>query len=231
MKKMIKTKAQILSEGRYDSFTRFVSRVVMKSLKETEGYTEDLHSYDLPYDITGEEVFEHESGISFELELTIIRTDGEVKQYNKRIPYHVNTFVSVDDVLVMEIIIDESFGKDYYEEIFYKINEDVRHEVEHYVQELANTEEYKDIYKDRQQPKQNTAEYETVFKHHMDPSEVEALVMGFHRRAKLEKKPLSSIMKNDLNKDIEKGNLNQEEADILFKTWFNYAKRRISNFK
>ena len=80
MKKMIKTKSQILSEGRYDSFTRFVSRVVMKSLKETEGYTENLHSYDLPYDITGEEVFEHDSGISFELELTIIRTDGEVLQ-------------------------------------------------------------------------------------------------------------------------------------------------------
>ena len=35
------------------------------------------------------------------------------------------------------------------------------------------------------------------------------------------------ITKN-VTEDME---ITQEEADILFKTWFNYAKRRISNFK
>ncbi len=72
-----------------------------------------------------------------------------------------------------------------------------------------------------------TAEYETTYQHHKDPSEVEALVHGFYRRAKLEKKPLDIIMWNDLNSDISKNLMTQEEAQDLFKTWINYARRRL----
>ena len=112
--------------------------------------------------------------------------------------------------------------KKYYEEMFYKINEDVRHEVEHYLQ---------NIFSDRQQPLQDTADYETTFAHHMDPSEVEALVHGFYRRAKLEKRPLDEVMLEDIQKDIQDGNLTPDEGDTLLRIWVKYAVRNLPHAK
>jgi hypothetical protein len=153
--------------------------------------------------------------------LFVIRTDEDILYGEKNIPYYIKTYISDDDVLVVEVLIDNSYGKKYYGEIFYKLNEDVRHEIEHYLQ---------NIFSDRQQPLiPNTAEYKTVYSHHMDPSEVEALVQGFYRKSKLEKKPLDIVMLDDLNKDIEYGDLTQKEADELLSTWINYARRRLPN--
>jgi len=220
---MIKSKKQILLEGRYDSFTRIISNDIFRSIKETEGETEDVHNIDLPYDVNGEERYGHESGLGIEVDLMIQRTDNTILYGNRELPYHINTYVAVDDVVVMEVVIDETYGREFYEEMFYKINEDIRHELEHHLQ---------DIFDDRQQSNiPNTSDYETIFDHHVDPSEVEALVQGFYRRAKLEKKPLDVVMIDDLNKDIMDGNLTQEEFNTLLQTWITYARRRLPHAK
>ena len=143
-------KKQIISEGRYDSFTRIISNHIIQSVKETEGdivgsRLEHTDQIDLPYDITGEEeyVFNFkEKNLKLEVELFINRTEDVVTVGNREVPYYINTYISEDDNLVMEMVIDESFGRKYYEEMFYKINEDVRHEIEHYLQY---------IFSDRQQ--------------------------------------------------------------------------------
>jgi hypothetical protein len=106
--------------------------------------------------------------------------------------------------------------------MFYKINEDVRHEIEHYLQ---------NIFKDRQQPLQDTADYNTTFAHHMDPSEVEALVHGFYRRAKLEKRPIDVVMIEDVQKDIQDGNLTPDEGDTLLSVWVKYAVNKLPHAK
>ena len=201
------SKKQIISEGRYDSFTRMISNHIIQSVKETEGDVEHTNQIDLPYDITGEEeyIFDFkENSLGLEVELYINRTEDTITIGHREVPYYINTYISEDDNLVMEMIIDESFGRKYYEEMFYKINEDVRHEVEHYLQ---------NIFSDRQQPIQDTASYETTFAHHMDPSEVEALVHGFYRRAKLEKRPLDEVMLEDIHKDMQDGNLTPSDRD------------------
>ena len=144
---MIKSKKQILLEGRYDSFTRIISKDIFRSIKETEGDTEDKHYIDLPYDVNGEERYGHESGLGIEVDLRIQRTDNTIIYGNRELPYHINTYVATDDVLVMEVTIDETYGREFYEEMFYKINEDVRHELEHHLQ---------NIFDDRQQPIQDT---------------------------------------------------------------------------
>ena len=219
---MIKSKKQILLEGRYDSFTRIISNDIFRSIKETEGDTEDMHNIDLPYDVNGEERYGHESGLGIEVDLRIQRTDNTIIYGNRELPYHINTYVATDDVVVMEVVIDETYGREFYEEMFYKINEDVRHELEHHLQ---------NIFDDREQPNiPNTADYETVFAHHMDPSEVEALVIGFHRRAKLEKKPLDIVMLDDIKKEIMDGNITADEGDTLLQTWITYAVKKISKF-
>ena len=218
---MIKSTKQILSEGRYDSFTRMISKDIVKSVKETEGDMEHTHQIDLPYDITGEEEYTFnfkEKSLGIEVELFINRTEDVISIGNREVPYYINSYVSEDDNLVMEMVIDESYGRSYYEEMFYKINEDVRHEIEHYLQ---------NIFKDRQQPLQDTADYNTTFAHHMDPSEVEALVHGFYRRAKLEKRPLDVVMLEDIQKDIQDGNLTPEEGDTLLSVWVKYAVNKL----
>jgi hypothetical protein len=63
----------------------------------------------------------------------------------------------------------------------------------------------------------------------MDPSEVEALVRGFYRKARVSKKPLDIIIIEDLNQEMNLGNINKEEAQELFKTLLNYARRRLPN--
>jgi len=227
-------KQKILSEGRYDSFVREIVKDIFSSIKETEGELDDTTSFELPYDLTGEEEYIHESGVKIPVEVRVLRTDETITYGNRELPYHVNSYVSDDDFLVLEVVIDETYGREFYEEMFYKISEDVRHEIEHYIQELdrlekeAGKEEKERRFKDRQQPlRPDTSGYETTFEHHMDPSEVEALVHGFYRRAKLEKKPLDVVMMEDIKKDILDGNLTPEEGDILLTTWLRYSIKNL----
>ena len=66
------SKKQIISEGRYDSFTRMISNHIIQSVKETEGDVEHTNQIDLPYDMTGEEeyIFDFkENSLGLEVEL------------------------------------------------------------------------------------------------------------------------------------------------------------------
>ena len=223
---MMKTKSQILLEGKYDSFTKMIVNDIMYWVKETEGEIDEVHVFDLPED---GEYYHKYSDVVIDVDLRIQRVDSEISYGDKEIPYYVNSYVSDDDYLVIELTIDESYGKKYYQEIYYKLNEDIRHEIEHYVQEKGVTQKR---FKTRQQPLiPNTADYKTTYLHHKDPSEVEALVHGFYRRAKLEKKPLDVIMIKDLETDIERGNLTKKEAEDLFSIWLKYARRNLPHAK
>lgn len=207
-----------LNEGRYDSFVRQITKDIFYHIKETEGELDTTTTFYLPED----DFYYHESGIEFELVLEVMRVYESIKNNKKELGFIVNTYIDTEDSLVMQIIIDENYGERVYEELFYKISEDIRHEIEHYVQEMGRKDKR---YKQREQPLiPNTAEYKTTFDHHRDPSEVEALVHGFSRRAKLEKKPLDLIMRQDLDLEIDSGNLKEKEADILFSIWKNKAK-------
>lgn len=211
MKKIIKN--ILINEGRYDSLTRKIVKdifkiIVDKSIIDVEQAIEFI----LPY---GEDdYYTHDSGISFNVILVLNKTESLEPD-----SYHVNTFVSYDDELVVEVSVNPDINSgSIYEELFYKINEDIRHEIEHYTQK---------VFKDKQQPKQDTATYSTTYEHHMDPSEVEALAHGFYRKAKLQKKHFDTVVWDDLNKDISTGKLNKEEAEDIFNSIVKYARRRL----
>lgn len=212
-------KGKILFEGRYDSLTKTIVDDLMVFFKKTKGLIDDIQYVELPYDKNGDEYYTHESGLYFNVDLIVNRTDESIFYGEKEIPYHIHTYIAEDDTLVVELTINDTYGEKYYQEIFYKLNEDIRHEIEHYLQ---------NIFPDRQKPLiPNTAKYESTFEHHMDPSEVEALVYGFYRRAKLEKKPIDVVMLDDLNKDVEVGNITRDEAQELLKKWVIFSKRRL----
>jgi hypothetical protein len=210
---VIKTKQQILNEGRYDSFTREISNDIMSFVKSTSGEESTVFNI-LPSD---EREYTHESGISFNLHIAIDR-NNRLFLRGKEYPFFVNTFIDYDNEIYMEITLNSKSEPQSYEKLFYKINEDVRHEVEHYTQ---------DRFKDRPEKEGDSAQYDTTFQHHQDPTEVEALVHGFYRRAKIEKQPLDVVMKRDLDDDVSNGNITQREADILLNKWVNFARRRL----
>jgi hypothetical protein len=212
---MIKIKSQILLEGRYDSLTRKVTGDIMKFLSETQGEL-GIDYIVLPeYD----EKIKYESGLGFNFNVHLMINRVEYLEIKgKKQDFFVNTFIDDEDQITMEITISEEFEPYCYQRLFYKINEDIRHEIEHYTQK---------IFSDKSQSLQNTAEYETTFEHHMDPSEIEALTHGYYRRAKIEKLPFDSIVKRDLGSQVQMGNLTKRESDVIYQNIVSFAKKKL----
>ena len=217
---MVDIKKDILLEmGRYDSITRRISNDIFSEIKKSEGKL-GITRIELPWDTKKIPAYTHESGLVIEVALVISRTKDTILYGNRELPYYVFTYIADDDSIVVEVSLDELYGKSFYEEIIYKINEDIRHEIEHLLQEMGvGDREGLDL--------KNSSDHETTFDHHKDKGEVAALVHGFYRRAKLEKKPIDSIMLEDLNKDILDGRITVEEADKLLQLWANYSIKNL----
>ena len=201
--------------GRYDSLTRRISNDIFSEIKKSEGKL-GITRLELPWDIDQIPTYNHKSGLVIEVALVINRTKDTILYGNRELPYYVFTYLAEDDSIVVEVSLDELYGKSFYEDIIYKINEDIRHEIEHLLQEMGVG--------DRESLElKNSSNYETTFDHHKDRGEVAALVHGFYRRAKLEKKPIDTVMLEDLNKDILDGRITVEEGDKLLQLWLIYS--------
>ncbi|MFN7656417.1 MAG: hypothetical protein ACK5OW_01350 [bacterium] len=211
-----KNKKPLLKEGRYDRITSSVVRDIMELVKTNEeGY------FYLPDDVRDELYYEQE-GLSFSVEITIKKTEDPIT-------FEVGTITVGDEeydeeydenVLEMSILLGTNFNRQNFESLFYKLQEDVRHEIEHFTQEGP------DRIKDRPKSKEKTSEL-PPFEHHTHITEIPALVHGFYRRAKLERRPLDEIMVEDLDDDIAKGNLTKEQASQILTLWIDYAKKHL----
>jgi len=216
---MMNKKDILLEMGRYDSLTRRISNDIFSEIKKSEGKL-GITRLELPWDIDQIPTYNHKSGLVIEVALVINRTKDTIFYGNRELPYYVFTYLAEDDSIVVEVSLDELYGKSFYEEIIYKINEDIRHEIEHLLQEMGVG--------DRESLElKNSSNYETTFDHHKDRGEVAALVHGFYRRAKLEKKPIDTVMLEDLNKDILDGRITIEEGDKLLQLWLIYSIKNL----
>ena len=201
----------IIIEGRYDFITGKVVKDIMNVMKKSIGYPEDdLLSLTLPHTLDGTEDYVIASnGVTFSVDLNIIRQEGKYKVESSK--------VDDEDIIEINIALDPEYEQQYYEKIYYKLQEDVRHEMEHVLQDYAVG--------DRPAPIPETGD-ETTYEHHSKLDEVPAMVGGFYRRAKLERRALDEVMIEDLDSEIEKENITKEEAKELFRIWSLYARRR-----
>jgi len=205
-----KIKKPLLTEGRYDAITRKVVRDIMKVVNGTR-----IGDFILPSDVSNEQEYEQE-GLSFNLELDIVETEDIEK-------FEVRTAIADEEdenIMLMTIILGPRFNKQDLESLFYKLQEDVRHEIEHFTQMGPNRIENRPIYKG------NTVNLKT-YGHHKNIIEVPALVRGFYRRAKIERKPIDEIMMDDLDTEIERGNLTKKAAEKLLTIWIDYAEKNL----
>lgn len=206
-----KIEKPLLTEGRYDTITR---KVVKDIVKKVVGH--NYGSHDLPWDVSGEMEYEQQ-GLSFSVNLELVK-ESTINNFevNSSI-YHDEE----DNVLLMTISVGSNFKPQSYEKLFYKLQEDVRHEIEHFTQKGSNR------IKDRPTYKGDTSKLKTVYGHHKNVIEVPALVHGFYRRAKLEKRSIDEIMIEDLDSEIERGLLTKQQAESLLKIWIDYSKKNL----
>ena len=208
-----KIKKPLLTEGRYDAITRKVVRDIMKLVT-----TSSFGDHDLPYDINNEEYEYQQENLGFSVELQIVKTE-------KVEDFFIDAATSDNDddetVMLVKVFLNPTFDKQNLEKLFYKLQEVIRHEVEHFTQHGPYRIEDRPMYKG------DTTNLKTVYGHHKNVVEVPALVHGFYRRAKLEKKPLDEIMIEDLDSEIEKGLLTKNQAENLLTMWLTYAKKNL----
>jgi hypothetical protein len=207
------TKKPLLTEGRYDAITRKAVRDIMKLVT-----TSSFGDHDLPYDINNDEYEYQQENLGFSVELQIIKT-------TKVEDFFIDAATSDNDedetVMLVKILLNPKFNKQKLEELFYKLQEVVRHEIEHFTQHGPFRIEDRPTYKG------DTAQLKTVYGHHKNVIEIPALVRGFYRRAKIEKRPLDEIMMEDLDSEIEKGFLTKNQAEKLLSIWIDYAKKNL----
>ena len=202
----------IITEGRYDAITGKIVRDIMSVVKKSKGYPEgELMSLILPYALDGTEeyVIEH-NGVEFSLELNIRRKEGKFKVESSKI--------DEEDVIEVNICLDPEYEEQRYQNLYYKLQEDVRHEMEHVLQDFGIG--------DRPEPVPETGE-ETTYEHHSKIDEIPAMVQGFYRRAKLQRRPIDDVIIEDLDNEIALNNITKKEAEDLFNLWMNYVKRRL----
>lgn len=216
-------------EGRYDTLTRIIVRDIMRHIKDNVDSEVEEDWFELG-------LYTHDySGIEFEVELILSITDSSIIR-GRYTPFDINTYISVEGFITIHLVINKYEIENEYQNIYFKLNEDVRHEIEHLIQNLSKREILDEVdnprFKNRQQPLvDRTADYRSTYLHHKDPAEVEALVHGFYRKAKLQKLPLDVVMYNDLNYEIESGNLTKDESEDLMSMFLNYSIKNLPHAK
>lgn len=197
--KNISESKKIIVEGRYDSITRKIVKDIMKVVKDkTEYYENEYTQHDLVIDI---EVNLKEEEITTNwLVIAEITNDPQV--------------------MVVNITLGPKFNETDLESLFHKLQEVVRHEIEHFTQMGFYRIE------DRPKYKFKTVNLPTP-KHYLNVVEIPALVRGFYRQAKIEKKSIDEIMIDDLDIEMNKGNLTEKQAKKILKTWISYSKQNL----
>jgi hypothetical protein len=218
----------LIKEGKYDKITGLAVKDIMRILNTIteKDKKKSKYSFSLPNDLKLKNQNEYyQEGLQFGINLEI---------------YYVDNLNSGEDFEVVSVITKDRYVRDYEQEnnilikikikkgtdktifnrIYYKLNEDIRHEIEHFKQSGPN------LIPGRPKPK-DSKYFKTTFGHHKNLAEIPALVHGFYRRAKKEKKPLDVVMIEDLDKEVTRGDINLKQKEKLLQIWIDYAKQNI----
>lgn len=134
-----------------------------------------------------------------------------------------NTFTDKDELIVPEIEITILMNPEkipnLYSELYYKLNDIIAHEVHHLTQLGWNRLPF------RVRPSSNTdrANSKKSFKYFLLSDEVESMVKGMYRRAKLERKPIDLVFHEYLEPFLKENYISKEEYDQVLFSWISYA--------
>lgn len=212
---------QFLYEGRYDKVSGevvdLIWRFIVDSLKDYKETGEEVSSYQHTITIEGAKVLlnvfiKREKGIEYDLAVDANYSDNEID-----VMLHLNPDTE----------------KLAYEKLNAKLQDAVRHEIEHSLQDPTSVS-----FKEKK-PLPTSAAYRAqvqnnpgnVHRYFTLKDEVPAMVFGMYRQAKTEKRPLDDIFKEYLGYYLGAGEITQEQHDKILTIWLNYAKKHLPKAK
>ena len=182
----------LIMEGKYDSIVKQLVKDVLNTVKyQKEG------EFVLPEDVSGGMSYSFpqiETEFTIELNLSV---SDDIETVDVDGAYYPD-----DDVIGIEIITNPNLDREVLEELYYELNELIRHELEHIIQ----NERGDDIPK--KEPKQ-------PIKYYSQPHELQAQIAGFKRRAKKERKPLEDVIRNWFTRNKLKHRLSPKNVEIV----------------
>ena len=182
----------LITEGKYDNVTKQLVKDVLTTIKyQKEG------EFTLPEDISGEMTYNFpklDTAFTIELNLTI-SDDVETVDVD-------GAYYPEDDVIGIEIITNPNLNREILEELYYELNELIRHELEHVIQFDRGDNIPK------KEPKQ-------PIKYYSQPHELQAQIAGFKRRAKKERKPLEDVIRSWFAKNQLKHRLSPKNIEVI----------------
>lgn len=212
----------LITEGRYDSITRKIVKDIISILKSELTILDDNETsvLNLPSDIN-DTIFYAQKDLFFNVDLELTLYPKLDRNFVIKSFLLDPTDNGEETILIQIFLKNEFILRDNLNLIYYKLTEDVRHEIEHITQV--------GIYRisDRPNLVNNTAKVNSYFNHHMDIIEIPALAHGFYLRAKKERKPFSLVVKRELNQEVDDGHLTKRESDIIYRQILKYSKKRL----
>jgi len=186
---------QVLTEGsKMDKPTKDVVRDLLNVIKNGSG------EYYLPEELVGDEMsYIYPNLPTFSVEITV-KEDMSIKD-----DYLMNA-QTADDGDIIEIVLIKNPTKfpDAYFDLVADLNDTVRHELEHVLQDFG----YRDVQSDDSE-KPNDKEY------YKQAHEVPAEIAGFRRIVKLRNQPPEQVIRDWFNRNKEVHQLPDEDIDEL----------------
>jgi len=179
-----------ITEGRYDNIVRKVVKDIMSVVKyQKEG------EYVLPEDIRIEDqTYKFSNLPEFTIELEVLESDT-VDRFDVECAYYKE-----EDVITIDIVINPDVKYSILYDIVGELNEQVRHEIEHMVQNVRGIE------LPEKEPK-------SPVKYYTQSHEIGAQIAGFKRKAKITKQPYEKVVRNWFEDNKHKHRMTPKQAD------------------
>lgn len=187
-----KISESLIREDRYDFLVRKVVRDITTTFKN-----HDEGSFDLPSDIREDDfAYSISDDTEFNVELEIIKSQN-VDGFQIESSYYRE-----EDTMEIKIIYNPQYGKTIIYDIIGDLNDDVRHEMQHAIQQSQGV----------RFPK---SEPKTPLKYYSQPIEIDAQKRGFRRLAKLQRKPLEQVVRTWFNVNRDRHRLSDKEMEVV----------------
>jgi len=205
---------EIILEGKYDSLTRQIVKLIFNHIKQSKN--KEKYTYETTI---------NNKLLYFDFILNIYKNKNVDK-------YIINAYTDAefDDDAEIEITLQINPNNEQlnYKELFFELNDTVRHELEHLTQSGFNKLANKP---NKTNKKAFDRFVDKPYKEYLLKDEIPAYVAGFYRRAKIEKTYIDIIIHDFLYWYVIHNIITKKQMNIIMKKWLEYAQRKYPTVK
>lgn len=217
--KRFNTYTDFINEGRYDKLTGKTVKFMWPIIKSSKIAGESEYSFDL-----GEI---SEGGIYFDLILEITRMPIPIPQ---GFIIDAGAYTQKgNNALEIIIKIDPTKEPQVYTKLNAKLQDAVRHEIEHLTQAGKNKVPGKPTATRAKTRNKINIDNNNIYKYFLLRDEIPAMVFGMYRQAKTEKRNLDDVFNEYLQYFVDEKIISGGESEKIISTWIKFAKSRLQH--